>query len=664
MIDFLGVTENFTALEHLPWSMRWRFSDAWSDEAVSVDGVTFAGCVFVGAEREAVEMDIAKGEREHEVVVGCTGLPEGRWPYEIFCTGDDGVRLRMVSGHIGVIGALEGRAMLEEMGPYVERTLAVRLPGDKARFLRLEWMASTLAQGAAASAWEACKKTEETAVKIEQAEGKLDELTERADHAMEELGKVDGLMEELHGEVDRAEGAAQKAEDLLHSGILQGPKGDTPAIGANGRWWISGVDTGVTAEGKDGVTPHIGVNGHWWIGELDTQVQAEGTDGMDADAIRRLYAYSTEELPEVGDRRTFYYIPHPDGGFEVYAWVEYPDGEAAWSPISESTLQQARVDAHGTVRLSTGSVLTEGGIVGVNELGQMLVRPASSAWPGAVKLATADVLAGDCGLVGQNASGQAVVQEAAWNRAGVIKMENGRNTEAGAKVQSNADGLAIVPVAGNRSYGVVATGTAYPVTPHERPYVVSLPIASDDTRLNAAALYGTLTINLHRRGFLRYTAGANAENGLDYATGRYLSFDYGTGLEAEEYTSSIEGMTDSRCRLAVRRYGEIVFHDSYAAADRGGAVKVGGTMRISPEGALDVRTATSAVTGGVKVGDSLVMSDTGVLNARIDDRVNEGSERPASSKAMAAWLKGKNYVSESTLNGRGYVLSLIHISEP
>lgn len=82
---------------------------------------------------------------------------------------------------------------------------------------------------------------------------------------------------------------------------------------------------------------------------------------------------------------------------------------------------------------------------------------------------------------------------------------------------------------------------------------------------------------------------------------------------------------------------------------------MGGTMRMSPEGALDVRTATSAVTGGVKVGDSLVMSDGGVLNARIDDRVNEGSERPASSKAVAAWLKGKNYVSESTLNGRGYV---------
>lgn len=120
----------------------------------------------------------------------------------------------------------------------------------------------------------------------------------------------------------------------------------------------------------------------------------------------------------------------------------------------------------------------------------------------------------------------------------------------------------MVPVAGNHSYGVVATGAQFPVIPHERPYVVSLPIASDDTQLNPAALYGTFTINLHRRRFLRYSSGANSENGLDFATGRYLSFDYGTGPMSEECTSAIEGVADTHCRLAVQRYGDIVFHDS------------------------------------------------------------------------------------------------------
>lgn len=30
---------------------------------------------------------------------------------------------------------------------------------------------------------------------------------------------------------------------------VPGVKGDTPYIGENGNWWISGVDTGVSAEG-------------------------------------------------------------------------------------------------------------------------------------------------------------------------------------------------------------------------------------------------------------------------------------------------------------------------------------------------------------------------------------------------------------------------------
>lgn len=79
---------------------------------------------------------------------------------------------------------------------------------------------------------------------------------------------------------------------------------------------------------------------------------------MDADFIRRLSISSAEELPEEGERGVFYYIPNPGSGYDVYAWVDFPDGKSAWTPISESTLQQATVRAHGTVRLSTGTTLT------------------------------------------------------------------------------------------------------------------------------------------------------------------------------------------------------------------------------------------------------------------------------------------------------------------
>lgn len=362
-----------------------------------------------------------------------------------------------------------------------------------------------------------------------------------------------------------------------------------------------------------------------------------------------------DDLPEEGNSGIYYYIPGADGKYEVYAWVEFPDGESAWTPINESVLRPATHNTHGTVRLSTGATLTEGGVIGTNEAGQILVRVASENWPGVTKLSTSTILTGNYGFLGLNADGQAGVMEAAWNQPGVIKINNGKNTERGALVQTNAAGQAIIPVAGNRAYGVVATGTDYPVTPHDRPYIVSLPIANDDARLNSAALYGTLTINLHRRGFLRYTSGTNEENGLDFPTGRYLSFDYGTGLESETYTSSIEGITDTRCRLAVERYSDIVFHDSYATPTKGGSIRVGDTLTIRQDGTLNVRTASAAVLGSVKVGQTLTIDENGLLNAVILSAMDETSGIPASAKAVSEWITGKKYISESNLQGKNLV---------
>lgn len=67
-----------------------------------------------------------------------------------------------------------------------------------------------------------------------------------------------------------------------------GQDGQTPAIGANGNWWIGGIDTGIPAtgidgsdgqNGQDGLTPYIGSNGNWWIGTTDTGIKAAGTNG-------------------------------------------------------------------------------------------------------------------------------------------------------------------------------------------------------------------------------------------------------------------------------------------------------------------------------------------------------------------------------------------------
>ena len=86
--------------------------------------------------------------------------------------------------------------------------------------------------------------------------------------------------------------------DGVDSGFTAvGVDGDTPYIGENGNWWISEKDTGVPAtgpkgdigsqgeKGEDGLTPHIGENGNWWIGDIDTGLKAQGPQGETGNGI-------------------------------------------------------------------------------------------------------------------------------------------------------------------------------------------------------------------------------------------------------------------------------------------------------------------------------------------------------------------------------------------
>lgn len=53
----------------------------------------------------------------------------------------------------------------------------------------------------------------------------------------------------------------------------------TVTIGANGNWFINGVDFGISAKGEKGDkgdSPYVGPNGNWWVGENDTGISAYG----------------------------------------------------------------------------------------------------------------------------------------------------------------------------------------------------------------------------------------------------------------------------------------------------------------------------------------------------------------------------------------------------
>ena len=85
----------------------------------------------------------------------------------------------------------------------------------------------------------------------------------------------------------------------------------TVTIGANGNWFINGVDTGTKAQGDkgeqgnpgnpgaDGVTPviTIGDNGNWFINGVDTNKKAQGEKG--ADAVAPVISISLDNTWEI-----------------------------------------------------------------------------------------------------------------------------------------------------------------------------------------------------------------------------------------------------------------------------------------------------------------------------------------------------------------------------
>lgn len=170
MLDFLGVTENWSAIENIPWTQRWMFSDDATREPVSLDGVTFTGKIYLEGEPEPVILDIQKSDIAEEyniLIVSCIGLPEGRHPYEIFAVSESGNQNRLISGYIGVIKSIGKLA--DNTKTYASRTLSIRLPGDVTRQIRLEWNSCTLASISAEHALNAAKQTRTDAETASQA---------------------------------------------------------------------------------------------------------------------------------------------------------------------------------------------------------------------------------------------------------------------------------------------------------------------------------------------------------------------------------------------------------------------------------------------------------------------------------------------------------------
>ena len=177
---------------------------------------------------------------------------------------------------------------------------------------------------------------------------------------------------------------------------------------------------------------------------------------------------------ETNDSRVTLSGAHLTGGtilnpteWEMYAWLEgQGDLAGEWVRVGEVD-DIATTRTYGMVKLSTDNKLSEGGIVGANESGRMLVSVSSSAVYGTGKLSGGTGVSGG-GSVGMTADGAYMVEPAGYGKQGsmafsvsgtvdvpaVGKLPNGA---AGIRWATVRDGGAVVLADG------MADGRAYAV---------------------------------------------------------------------------------------------------------------------------------------------------------------------------------------------------------
>ncbi|MEG0427072.1 MAG: hypothetical protein RR553_04165 [Akkermansia sp.] len=271
MIDFLGVTENWSAIQNIPWTQRWTFSDDSTGAPISLDGVTFTGRIHLEGKPEPINLDIQKSAIPSEtniLLISCQGLPEGRHPYEIYSISESGNQNRLISGYIGVIQQIDN--LIDEAKSYTSRTLSIRLPNTIAKQIKLEWLSSTSASLSAQEAWAWYEKTKTL------SDSMLD-VASKAQDAVTKLAEIDNNITLAKNAATKAQTSATEAEKWAKDASKKGTDGTNGQDGKNG---ADGQN------GENGKTPIIKytdttINGihylgnYWYIWALNPLTNTE-----------------------------------------------------------------------------------------------------------------------------------------------------------------------------------------------------------------------------------------------------------------------------------------------------------------------------------------------------------------------------------------------------
>jgi hypothetical protein len=118
-----------------------------------------------------------------------------------------------------------------------------------------------------------------------------------------------------------------------------GRDGDTPYIGANGNWFVGGVDTKIPARGnpgKEGFSPYISPDtGNWVTSEGDTGISAGGGSADGSPSREILFFHSSEYFPQIGVTNVVYV---DKATMKMYAWDEWQQGYVMYNDDTDDVI--------------------------------------------------------------------------------------------------------------------------------------------------------------------------------------------------------------------------------------------------------------------------------------------------------------------------------------
>ncbi len=409
MFDTVGSRLNFPVVAGVEETFRVSFFVG--GDGLSVLGATFEAGVYVahGDERgELVEaLPVEHDARENAVLLTVPELAEGHYLWELRATDAVGKACRLLYGTLTALSSADVVQLADAAEESELRELVVQVAGGYGAPLMLRWQSCSVAASLAESAARAA---------------------ERAEAAVKRLEDVEAAVQEFRVFV-------ANWHDSVRSVLVMNP--------VTGTIWVGGYDTGQPYRGEDGKAPRVNAYGNWetYDGQQwnDIGVRAFGKDGVDGDSMRHIMLDSEEDLPTSAERGVVYITPKPDGGYNMWIWVE----NLGWLNSRTDSYGYATANTIGMVKLATDYPVTDGAPVGFNAQKQAMVPSMTTSVAGSAKVSTSSEMsvARKDGIIGKNANGQLMARRARPGQAGVME-------------PSRTDGLARV-----LAVGIVPDGT-------------------------------------------------------------------------------------------------------------------------------------------------------------------------------------------------------------